>query len=412
MSSMRSEPVAPVSGPAVAGVSRPAQSVQRLKMSHFSCRRNIGQKCKLAPAALRSLVAASLSFAAAIPHARAQQIPGNSGWRDVNLAEYRQQLNVLDNVVTDCQAQIKLNQPAPANNNACDPDRVGPNDRVQIQGAADSQPREVRYDWLRAVLIRAGNKGSTGQSVVVGAASRAKSQQVNASDLLNQAHQRLQMDEQQAGGALAANPAYPNPAYIAERKSLDTILGQREYQGVTKVSLRDRFLEWLENLFDRILMRLAGMGARAPWAARLLEGLLLGGIGIVLIWFFIRIERSARVRLVPDVEPLPGSPSAREWQLWVKDAQAAAANGLWREAIHSVYWASIARLESGRLWPADRARTPREYLSLVGSNDPRKSTLTALTRSFEHTWYGGRDAAADDFNSAMALAAELGVEAK
>ena len=181
---------------------------------------------------------------------------------------------------------------------------------------------------------------------------------------------------------------------------------------MTKVSIRDRVLEWLGNLFDRILTSLAGMGARAPWAARLLEGLLLGGIGIALIWFFIRIERSARVRLVPDVEPAPGSPSAREWQLWVKDAQAAAANGLWREAIHSVYWASIARLESGRLWPADRARTPREYLGLLRGNDPRKPTLTALTRSFERTWYGGRDAAAGDFNSAMALAAELGVDAK
>ena len=44
--------------------------------------------------------------------------------------------------------------------------------------------------------------------------------------------------------------------------------------------------------------------------------------------------------------------------------------------------------------------------------DRRKPTLTALTRSFERTWYGGRDAAATDFNSAMALAAELGVQAE
>jgi hypothetical protein len=230
--------------------------------------------------------------------------------------------------------------------------------------------------------------------------------------LLNDARQRLQMDEREAENSLAANPADPNSAYIAERKSLDAILAQRDYQGVTKVSIRDRVLEWLGNLFDRILTSLAGLGARAPWAARLLEGLLLGGIGIALIWFFIRIERSARVRLIPDIETAPGSPSAREWQLWVKDAQAAAANGLWREAIHSVYWASIARLESGRSWPADRARTPREYLGLLRGNDPRKPTLTALTRSFERTWYGGRDAAAGDFNAAIALAAELGVEAK
>jgi hypothetical protein len=356
---------------------------------------------------LLSLVAALLVPAAAVPHARAQQIPSNPGWRNVNLAEYRQHLNALDSVVADCQAQLKLIKPAPAGNNACDPDRVGPNDRVQGPGPAASEAREVRYDWLRAVLNRAGQKGSVAQPVVAGAPARGKSQPANASDLLNDARQRLQMDERQAESPLATNPVYSD-----QRKSLDKILAQREYQGVTRVSVRNRVVEWLGNLFDRILMRLAGMGARAPWAARLLQGLLLGGICIALIWFFIRIERSARVRLIPDVEPGPGSPSAREWQLWMKDAQAAAASGLWREAIHSVYWASIARLESGRLWPADRARTPREYLGLLGGNDPRKPTLTALTRSFERTWYGGRDAAASDFNTALQRAAELGVHAE
>jgi hypothetical protein len=314
-------------------------------------------------------------------------------------------------VVADCQAQVKLKKPASANNNACDPDRVGPNDRVQGPGVAASQAREVRYDWLRSVLSRAGNRDGTGQPAVAGKPSSPKNKPPDASDLLNDARQRLQMDERQAEGPPAANPAYAD-----QRKSLDVILAQREYQGVTKVSVRDRVVEWLENLLDKILMGLAGIGARAPWAARLLEGLLLGGICIVLIWFFIRIERSARVRLIPDVEPGTGAPSARDWQLWMKDAHAAAANGLWREAIHSVYWASIARLESnvasGRLWPIDRARTPREYLGLLGSNDPRKPTLTALTRSFERTWYGGRDAAAEDFNTAMAQAAELGVRAE
>jgi hypothetical protein len=352
-------------------------------------------------------LAALLVPAAAMPHARAQQFPSNAGWRDVDLAQYRQHLYALDGVVADCQAQLKLGKPALANNNACNPDRVGPNDRVQWPGAAASQAREVRYDWLRSVLSRAGNKGGAGQPVVAGAPSNAKSQSADANDLLNDARQRLQMDERQAEAPLAANPAYAD-----QRKSLDTILAQREYQGVTKVSVRDRVVEWLENLLDKILMGLAGIGARAPWAARLLEALLLGGICLVLVWFFIRIERSARVRLIPDVEPGPGSPSAREWQLWLKDAQAAAASGLWREAIHSVYWASIARLESGRLWPADRARTPREYLGLLGGNDPRKPTLTALTRSFERTWYGGREAAAGDFNAALQLAAELGVQAE
>src|SRR5271166_2057066 len=97
---------------------------------------NGGRSARLAPAALLSLAAALLAAAAAVPHARAQRVPSNPGWRDVNLAEYRQHLDALDSVVADCQAQLQIKKPVPANNNACDPDRVGPNDRVQGPGAA------------------------------------------------------------------------------------------------------------------------------------------------------------------------------------------------------------------------------------------------------------------------------------
>ena len=80
---------------------------------------------------------------------------------------------------------------------------------------------------------------------------------------------------------------------------------------------------------------------------------------------------------------------------------------MWREAIHFVYWAAISRLESKRLWPADRARTPREYLALVAPDDSRRDNLAALTRSFERTWYGGRPAGEGDYRAAEALAAAL-----
>ncbi|MGB0080238.1 MAG: DUF4129 domain-containing protein [Terracidiphilus sp.] len=368
---------------------------------------NGGVLARPASAALLWLVAALLAPRAAAPYVHAQQSPSNGDWRDVNLAEYRQHLENLDSVVANCHAQLKLKKPAPANNNACDPNRVGPNDRVQSPGAAGSEPREVRYDWLRAVLSLAGSKVGAAQPAVAGAPAGTKRQPADPNDLLNDAHQRLQMDEQQA-----ESPLETNPAYADQRKSLNTILAQREYQGVTKVSVKDRILEWLGNVLDKILMKLAGMGAHAPWAGRLLEGLLLGGVCIALVWFFIRIERSARVRLIPDVEPGPGAPSTREWQLWYQEAGDMAAKSQWREAIHSLYWASISLLESRRLWPPDQARTPREYLGLLAGNDPRKAGLTALTRSFERTWYGGGDAEASDFNAALEHVRTLGLEVR
>jgi hypothetical protein len=62
------------------------------------------------------------------------------------------------------------------------------------------------------------------------------------------------------------------------------------------------------------------------------------------------------------------------------------------------------------MWPADRARTPREYLRLLPPADPRLKNLTTLTRSFERIWYGGLEAGPSDFETAEKLAAELGVE--
>jgi hypothetical protein len=357
-------------------------------------------------AAPAALAAALLALAATMPHSRAQQVPSSSGWRDVNLSEYVQHLEALEGVVADCGKQLSLKTPPPAHDNACDPNRVGPDDRVEWPGAAAS--REVRYDWLRAALRRATKKDNRKPAVVLGAHEGAKKDQPpDGIYLLSAAHQRLKMDEQQAESPLAANPIYTD-----QRKSLDAILAQKEYKGVTEVSASDRFWEWLDNLLDNLKARLDALGARAPWIGDLLYGLLIAAICTVLVWLFVRLERNARVRLIPDIETSPDAPSAREWQLWLKEAQAAAAGGQWRDAIHSVYWASIARLESGRLWPADRARTPREYLVLLRGSDPRKPKLTALTRSFERTWYGGREAAAADFNAAIALAAELGVEAK
>ena len=72
-----------------------------------------------------------------------------------------------------------------------------------------------------------------------------------------------------------------------------------------------------------------------------------------------------------------------------------------------MYWAAISRLESRRLWPADRARTPREYLALVAQEDPRKPGLSQLTGAFERFWYGGREAGESDYKNAENLASSL-----
>jgi hypothetical protein len=353
----------------------------------------------------RALVAAVLlSLTMAGRPARAQLLPADSGWRDVSLAEYRQHLENLESVVSDCTAQRNLKAPPPASDHACDPNRVGPDDRVSGAVLGDSLPREVRYDWLRTVLASAGGKAAPAQSGFIRLKPETKTPAPNVDVLLAEARSRLQVDEKQA-----ANPTETAPGYAAERQKLSSILADPAYRSANEVSAGERFREWFYNQLDKFLASLVRFGTRLPGIVWTLRILLLLGISVGLVWALVRIERRSRVKLIPDVEPSPGAPSAREWQLWLKDAQAMAAKGEWRDAIHFVYWASIARLESRRLWPADRARTPREYLGLLPVADPRKPSLTALTRSFERTWYGGRKAESADFHAALEQAETLGV---
>jgi hypothetical protein len=194
----------------------------------------------------------------------------------------------------------------------------------------------------------------------------------------------------------------------AERQTMQQILAGRDFRNLEAPSARDSILEKFGNWLNNLLSSVAEFSSRSAWIARLLIGGLILAICVGLVLGLLQLERRWRIRLVPeDLGPAAGAASARDWQLWLEDARKAAAAGLWREAIHFVYWAAISRLESRRLWPADRARTPREYLALVAPEDPRKPSLATLTGSFERTWYGGRAAAESDYRRAEQLAAAL-----
>lgn len=314
----------------------------------------------------------------------------------MSAAAYRVHLEQLDDVVAACQKQ--------RNATACNPALVGTDDRVQWITSGGATTRDVRYGWLRELLEGAGKKEASAAAKIKADQEKTQTQET-VDALLTQARQRLSDDWKQSLATVENGPGYDS-----ERKSLRAILAGKQYQGVSDSSPRERFLEWLGNVLDHALAKLAQFGSRSPWIAFTLRALLLGGVCLGLVWAFIRMERQSRIRLESEPIAVSGAPSAREWQLWLADAHTMAGQELWREAIHFLYWAAIARLESRGSWPADRARTPREYLSLMPSTDTRRAGLVTLTRSFERTWYGGREAAPSDYQDARKLAAELGVE--
>ena len=330
---------------------------------------------------------------------------GEQSSQAVGLNDYIDRLKGLDSLVAACQKE--------RNADSCDPSAVGADLRVQWTAGELKNQREIRFGWLRLLLQRAQEKEKPAApanpaALPVPGAKPEEPLPVTVDALLNQARDRLSDDENQAA-AMAGIPT-PKPNRDEERKRLNAILAQKEYKNATQISWKEQLLNKLDNWLNDLLSRLRGSSSRLPWAALAFRILWISALCLGLAWFLVRMERRSRVRLRPDPIPSPGAPSARQWQLWLADAQTMAAGGRWREAIHFVYWASISRLESRRLWPPDRARTPREYLLLLSKEDSRKVSLTALTRSFERTWYGGREALSRDYQAALKLAAELGVE--
>jgi hypothetical protein len=206
----------------------------------------------------------------------------------------------------------------------------------------------------------------------------------------------------------ADNSSSPIADRTRERDILKQVLAGREFSGLEEITPQDSALEKAGNWLNHVLESAMRASARAPWLGLVL---IVGFVTLVcvgLIWGLVQVERRWQARLRPEEsQPAPSAASAVSWQVWLENARRAAAAAQWREAIHMLYWAAISRLESKRLWPADRARTPREYLALVPPEDPRQPALATLTGSFERVWYGGRPADEDAYRRAEQIAAAL-----
>jgi hypothetical protein len=117
----------------------------------------------------------------------------------------------------------------------------------------------------------------------------------------------------------------------------------------------------------------------------------------------LRRQRLA-VRVEVDRQLEQWEEASRNWRALAEER---AAQGEWREAVHCLYWASIAALEGRKMWSPNRSRTPREYVRLLEAGSARWKLLRQQTQGFERVWYGLRDAARQDYERALALHEEL-----
>lgn len=199
--------------------------------------------------------------------------------------------------------------------------------------------------------------------------------------------------------------SFERPHRAEAHDKLAAILAQREFRTRQGPSAKDVLLAKLFGWLIRILNRLSPGNASFNWFQVVIYTIIGGALAVILVWTLRHLR--GRREYAPR-EIVPFAPSARSWHIWLAEARALAQQKDWRNAIHMAYWAGISFLEEHGSWKPNRARTPREYLRLVGARTPKHPPLAALTRQLELVWYGYNDAAESDFNEALAQLEKLG----
>jgi hypothetical protein len=322
-------------------------------------------------------------------------------WRDASVDQYRQHLDALMSLVAGCEKGRNLA--------ACDPTRVGPDDRLPLMGARASERRLVRYGWLRVLLFRAADPDAPEVVHEAGAKGRPSQEsavQSNAPStgtLLIAAQARLAYDKRETN-TLEQGASH----WTTERAVMQEVLDGKDFRGVEQLSASDSLKEKLSAWLNRWIERAARLRAGSAWVGRVVVASFLVVVSLALIWALLILERRWRRRFTPEREPAQEHVTALpDWHRWLEDSHAAAERGSWRQAIHAAYWTVVARMESQRIWSVDPARTPRERLALIAEGDARKGNLILLTKTFESTWYGGWPADEAAYRQADALASAL-----
>ncbi len=206
----------------------------------------------------------------------------------------------------------------------------------------------------------------------------------------------------------------PHTASPQARSELDRILARPEFAAVRPPSAWDLLRERIGAWVGRLLLWLFSGLDRYPIGGKILFWLILLGVaGWIALGLFRFLASRDRPAALP---PSESSAASRTWQEWVRAAREAASRGDFREAVHSAYWAGIARLEDAGIVPQDRTKTPREYLRLVAEPHPGelaaqlapREPLAALTSRLERVWYANRGARPEDFHESLRQLEALG----
>jgi hypothetical protein len=283
---------------------------------------------------------------------------------------------------------------------------------AELQGLADAledaptvdDMAKVRSPLPKSWTVKAGDNRYVISSEVVDKALAAGNAD-DATDWLY--HMSEEARSYSAGGAKSNENA---------RVELDKILSGNDFAAVHPPSTWDLFRQRLAAWINRFLDKILGQIERYPIGGKILFwSIMIVAVGFIALWLFRFMVSRDRMDTLPPGEIVSAS---RTWQEWIRMAREAAARKDFREAVHSAYWAGIARLEDTGVVPKDRTKTPREYLRLVAAASEfelaqkpiYRAPLGELTKRLERIWYANRGAGPEDFAETLKQLEAMGCQ--
>jgi hypothetical protein len=288
----------------------------------------------------------------------------------VLLDAHRARMAGLKDVLAGCVAEARQ----------CHPEEVGADERVQLR---PGEVARIRLEWLRQGVRTLGTATGDERKTLAADLSARLARLTALEDAV--LPERVQQGRVQVDQVLATKEfrKEPEPTWI-----------ERKWRA---------FVEWLNRIFGKSL---DAVSAAPGWLKYVFEALLFLAPAVLLLLWMMRQVREDRMRIAKSGEREERGTLAPANE-WLKLAEEFAGQSDWRQAIHALYWATIAGFEKRRVWRTNRTRTPREYLSLLAMDAPARVALMEQTRLFELTWYGYREASSDDYARALQLQSSM-----
>lgn len=180
---------------------------------------------------------------------------------------------------------------------------------------------------------------------------------------------------------LPGGPAVPSWSHAAIHDTVAAITRQRGYLRNARVSLFERFVDWLGGLFERFSQSLGSV----PYGRQIATVVAI----VVVVLVLARLLFAARLRDGGEVGDAPRRAArVTTTEAW-REAEALAANGRHTEAAHALYRATLTLLSANGLVRLHDSKTSGDYArELRRRGSPAYAAFRRFGSRYDQIIYG------------------------